>query len=764
MKTLKLFILFLISSTAGFSCGYYPYGEDIRFSLLEPNVVMKGQMNWFYYSNNEYYYNDYDFDINSIDQHRENIQSWNGYFGNRFTEQEIYEGLLIATKADLTSKTSNNSFIQTLNQPENIGFLNYLLFAKQLSKYNQVINDEWERVPKSFNKKRYGYIKKATTLAATETHPELKKRYAYLALRMAYYANDYELVQHIYSDYFSLITFESKVDYWALHFNVLADDFSERNSTLMALVFLNSSEKRFAAGRYLQYHMYNIKDVELAGKNTEEKIALYFAKAVLEDQRAAASIEAIQQLDPKHPCLEFLALRELNKLEDWVLTYHYTYFIGGNNYWYMENVDEANQQRMKEDREYAKNLASILKSGTKHSSSKWMQTFSLYARFIAKDHAGLVNELVTAEKATDEPEIQQFLRQLQVLTMLSLDQDPGLATDFVQKEIKQAVDQHQALFLLAVARELEFNQHQVMATGVFSKIGQPSGEYLVWKTQDMHQTLGIDFYSDYFYYIDAAYDVATVENLVTMVRPNGKKSEFNNWLFSDVAKDLTRLYDLIGTKYVRNDDWKNALAAFNQVNDTLWNSEHFAYKTYLSEDPFSNDFYDPYSDKHIEEVETRYTKPQLVREILRLQEVIATENGMKKARAAYRLGNCYRNMSYFGNAWLMRRYYWTSNTAPSGLTDDREYFSLKKAHDYYEMAYEQATSRKFKVLALRMVGYCEQLDLMQEADMVGDYYCGEYYLARVNPVYRQLKKLYPDDYDKVVFSCDYLPEYFEGKD
>ncbi len=764
MKTLKLFILFLISSTAGFSCGYYPYGEDIRFSLLEPNVVMKGQMNWFYYSNNEYYYNDYDFDINGIDQHRENIQSWNGYFGNRFTEQEIYEALLIATKADLSSKTCNNSFIQTLNQPENVAFLNYLLFAKQLAKYNQVINDEWERVPKSFNKKRYGYIKKATTLAASETHPELKKRYAYLALRMAYYANDYQLVQHIYSDYFSLIKFESKVDYWALHFNVLADDFSERNSTLMAMVFLNSSEKRFAAGRYLQYHMYNIKDVEQAGKNTEEKIALYFAKAVLQDQRAAASIEAIQQLDPKHPCLEFLALRELNKLEDWVLTYYYTYFNSGNNFWYMVNVEDANDQRMKEDRAYALQLAATLQTCAKTSSSKWMKTFELYARFIGKEHSDLVNELVMEEKRVDSPEIQSFLRQLQVLTLLSLDKDPTLTNVLIQKELKQAVDQHQSLYLLAIARELEYRKHFVLATGVFSKIGQPSGEYLVWKTQDMHRTLGIDFYSDYFYYIDAAYDVTVVEEVLKESTKTYIQPDFKMWLFADVRKDVMRLHDLIGTKYVRNDDWKAALTAFNQVNDTLWNSEYYAYKTYLSEDPFSNDFYDPYSDKHMEEVETRYTKPQLAREILRLQEVVATENGMKKARAAYRLGNCYRNMSYFGNAWLMRRYYWTTNTTPTGLSDDQEYFSLKQAHKYYEMAYESATSRKFKVLALRMVGYCEQLDLMQEADMVGDYYCGEYYLARVNPVYRQLKKLYPDDYDKVVFSCDYLPEYYEGKD
>lgn len=764
MKQFMLLTLFIsISTFSVFACGFYPYGEDVRFNLLKPDVVMPNQVNWFHYCAYKFYYNDYDFQIDSKEQYAENIALWNTYFGNQYKESDIYEALIHATSADIRNPNCGNQFIEGLHKNGKTAEISYFIFAKSCNDFNRQGSDPWERVPKSFQRKRAKMIKKALQYAAATTQPELKKRYAYLAIRMAYYQADEKKVQQIYDQYFSKIKYDNALDYWALHFYTLTETESEQRSIHAALVFLNSTEKRFAI-----HEAFN-KDVELSrlldfAKTDNEKIALHFISASLSYEKALDHIEAIAAIDPNHPCLNFLVLREINKLEDWILTPTYTEFSTSTSNFWEEVENQVITDRVSEDRDYASNLASVIQSITQRKSQpeSWLDVYAVYAKFLARDFVGFESSLeAVGEKVGDNKGQIHLLNQIWILYRIANDRSIFQMSKEDQAFIMEEQKANENQFLLAVARELEMKKQYVAAACVFSHVNE--GNNLdFWKSKQHHTTLGSDFYYEYFYYLDATYDINALKAIQQALTTNQSKDDFTQWCYVNLRKDETRFMDLIGTKFLRQNQLKEALNYFDQVNDTLWSSDYTSFNEYLNKDPFSNDFYGRYTNEHKAEIEKTYTKPELVREMLHCLNKINSSTGNEKAKYAYRLGNCYRNMTYYGNAWMMRRYYWSGYARLSGLEDDEEYYHANLAQKYYLMASEATTSSKFAALSLSMAARCEQYGLLFDIDANWRSDEEEAVAFKLNKYFKRLMTEYPSDYDQLANSCDYMPDYFSS--
>ena len=71
-------------------------------------------------------------------------------------------------------------------------------------------------------------------------------------------------------------------------------------------------------------------------------------------------------------------------------------------------------------------------------------------------------------------------------------------------------------------------------------------------------------------------------------------------------------------------------------------------------------------------------------------------------------------MSQYGHSWMLRRFqsytYWgygTNEYMNESYIDEYEYRANKKALQYYELAYQNAKTNKFKALCLRMMDYAE---------------------------------------------------------
>ena len=764
MKRFILLTLFTsLSSLSILACGFYPYGEDVRYNLLKPEMVMPNQVNWFHYCAYKFYYDDYDFQVDSKEQYAENTALWNVYFGNQYNEADIYEALIHATSADMRNKNCGNSFIEGLHKNGKTAEINYFIFAKSCSGFNTMGSDPWERVPKSFQRKRAKMIKKALQFAEDATQPELKKRYAYLALRMAYYHGDEKKVQTIYDNYFSKLKYENALDYWALHFYTLTETESQQRSIHAALVFLNSTEKRFAIHESFNTE-YALEDLLAKAKTNDEKIALHFISASLSYAKALDHIEAIAAIDPNHPCLNFLVLREINKLEDWILTPTYTEFSPSTQNIWEEVEQQVISDRVAEDRDYAAKLATVIRTiSTKRLTAEtWLDVYAVYATFLARDFEGFETKLEAVGDKVGSNQAQiHLLNQLWILYRIASDRSIFHMSKEDQTFLMEAHKANENQFLLAVARELEMKKQYVDAACIFSHVNEGTNSDF-WKSKQHHTTLGSDYYYEYFYYLDATYDIRSLKLIQQALTTRQTTDDFTQWCYVNLRKDEMRFMDLIGTKYFRQNQLNEALNYFEQVNDTLWNSDYTSFNEYLNKDPFSNDFYGRYTESHQKEIENTYTKPELVKEMLRCLEKINQTTGNEKAKYAYRLGNCYRNMTYYGNAWMMRRYFWSGYARLSGLEDDEEYYHANMAQKYYLMASEAATNSKFSALALTMAAKCEQYGLLFDIDANWRSDDEEVAAFKLNKYYKRLMKEYPDDYNQLVHSCDYMPDYFSS--
>ena len=121
--------------------------------------------------------------------------------------------------SELDNKNSTNTFVQYLLKKSDLSAINYLKFAKSCSPYSQVTYDPWGKGKDSKTKQRTKKIKLALKKCKAESNEMLKKRYAFLAIRLAYYAGNESQLNSIHATYFSSNK-SDVIDYWASYFKL----------------------------------------------------------------------------------------------------------------------------------------------------------------------------------------------------------------------------------------------------------------------------------------------------------------------------------------------------------------------------------------------------------------------------------------------------------------------------------------------------------------------------------------------------------------
>ena len=183
----------------------------------------------------------------------------------------------------------------------------------------------------------------------------------------------------------------------------------------------------------------------------------------------------------------------------------------------------------------------------------------------------------------------------------------------------------------------------------------------------------------------------------------------------------------------------------------------------LNANPFSADFYTEHEKSKNDTI--TYNKYQIAK---KLQDYIAKGDdltNMNRAKDYFLAANCYLNMTYYGNSWMMRRYWWSTNEIKSGLVDDEEFARCDLAKKYYKKAYEASTNDMQKALCLRMMGRCEKYalfdDLEYDRDFDYDKYGGYFeYVFSKNKSYKVLEENYPEEYYQLISNCETFSEYY----
>lgn len=763
MRRSIVFILILATSSLLplFACGpYYPFGDDIRFVLLKPGTFDYPEYTPFCYSADIFYDPSYNNDnSSSITINDENIRLWRKRCKSIPNINDTYNAIYIMN-GEINKPDIANTFIQYLQKNKDAEALNYLNFAKKCSPFNIIIDDPWERNEYANIPKRKQLITQALEKAKSINDEDLKLRYAFLAIRLAYYNNDRKATRDIYNQYFNNRLVKNIIDYWGMYFMTFAEPDSVKRNYYASQVFFFAPDKR----RQI-FFSYNkgipIESTLKYAKNNEEKTAVWMMAGFRKMGKALEILKNIHSLKPELDGLSVLLLREVNKLENWVFTPYYTSFEPSLEPRTYENETIYPAKRIRDDRIYARELLDFVSSVDfkKVDNPILWKIAKAYLTYITENFKTSLQLVETIQK-TEVPDAR-IKRQLDILKSLCLTamQDKPIIEDEIKPVLMSEFDKTNYKFIFAIARELEFKGNTTEAAILLSKLKDRKDNDnwrngIYWRTKTYHYTLYVNYYDDYFFYLDAQFNANQVEELITNVQAAKGNDAFAQWEYSVIKKDIYRLYDLLGTKYLRVNNLNSALNNFKKVNDTLWNSRYFYYSTYLNANPFYTNMYNEHRKTIADTV--KYNKTQITAKLIDYLGKAENKNNQNRDYYCFLAANCYLNMTQYGNSWIMKRYYWTSSLHKTKLEDDEDYFSCKRAKQYYLKANEVSKNKKFAALCLRMAARCEEYNLTNNVLDKGSVNA-----LKENIYFKELKKNYPDYSTDLISNCESFESYFK---
>ena len=186
---------------------------------------------------------------------------------------------------------------------------------------------------------------------------------------------------------------------------------------------------------------------------------------------------------------------------------------------------------------------------------------------------------------------------------------------------------------------------------------------------------------------------------------DNKKDTFSVWLRSDLLTEKDKLNDLLGTKYIRQNNLVKAAETFKKIdfmywnnNYSLWNESYYSLGKIFDKNPFYTLEYTP---DFIKKKENFYlTKLSVTTKLI---DYLARANdSAEENRDLYYflVANCYKNMTISGNSWMMRRFGFSSYDVEPFPVDQVEFTKGLMAKKYYKLAGTYSQNLKFKSLCL----------------------------------------------------------------
>ncbi len=780
MKKLAVFIAVLLNSIIT-ACGYYPYGEDLRFSFLNPKNLPYRNYASFYYSALGFTAEP---EVGA--DARDNEELWKKYCRNKVSLEDIEDVLNHYSYSDI-QPDRKNSFLKYLYAQKDTEALDYLKFAKNCEYFNTWQDDPWERKDSIAGIKRKELIGKAVSFAGSSRNMEIRKRYAFLAVRLAFYQGDMKTLNRVYGQYFSTGNTGTVIDVWALYFKAVAEENPGLKNLYLAKVFALSPAKRFVAWQLFVSRLPQEETLKYA-KNNSERSAVLLMYGVYNPEKNLENLKKMYAVDAGTEGLSFLLLRETSKLEDWIYTPYYSLFEPAirQNYFTSDNDPEEESiqrilQRTETDREYAGKVLEFVSSAdlSKVENPEFWRLVKAELLLMTRNYSGSLEEIAGLEKMLPvNSGIRQNLELIKTLNLFA-GQEYGKAV--IPEETKNILlrNKHNKYFIFALGRELEYLGNTDDAALLYVSLDTSyQNDYfsVFYKSLKNTKKTYTDYYADYFDYLDAVYTSGQLKSFISKTESLYKTGDAFYRQYHPLKQvQINELYDLLGTKYIRENKLQPALAVFQKLGENyfdgqsaLWEREKEDDKVagkIFSENPFYELRYTPdFIDK---KEEFRLSKISITKKLI--EYIGRAENPGEKDRDYYYflVANCYYNMTQYGNAWMMKRYSLSSSGNFSVREDNEEFNAANLAKLYYGKALEQAKTEKFKALCLRMQGRCENYKLDFKQDEAVDYfYASEGYeeeRLQKNKYYQDLAGNYGDHYSDMMSGCDSFAEYFKAR-
>lgn len=592
---------------------------------------------------------------------------WKSYFNKGVSQKVIHDAIFLGDNKAL------NALLRVLQQRKDADGLNYMKLFKQMQAINNA--DPW-----NYPDKKQQAVDNSTwsnILNNASTHilssKKLSSRYWLMAMRAAYYTNKKQLCQQLWNKYQSR--------------------FSENDIRMLAEGYLAS---------------YWYKDGE------REKAREFYAKiGDLQSLRWCfrndIGLKGIQKLYAEAPnsvAFPYLIQDYVNSIDN---DLHPT--------WQDESNDSIKQAVMREMRSFRSFVSNVLQEKKVINPALWKSAAAYFA-FLLNEKETAINELDEAENMNGTARMKENIRVIRFLVK-STNTDHNDAFDaYVLKELKWLMGKVKSESAFqdyawspyatrnhysdALERIVYYNltpgylKDGKFATGaaltgmtnefinINFKGNKRSAKYLSSWTEGYY----IDDYNEFNNRIFNLLDSADVKDVVAyqqlLVNP-AKGTELQQYAASYCFQNMNYYNDMIGTKYLRTEEFAKASEYLGKVSLPYLSSTDFA--PYLHADSSYPLWYAWKMRKALDK--RRYVKtaltvnPKLIfsNRMLTLQQRLnlATDN-KEKAQINYELAKRYLQASLMGYCWAYLHYNWSIGDMPenSAKSDDNYIANAEK--------------------------------------------------------------------------------------
>jgi hypothetical protein len=709
------------------SCGPdYTTSEDFRFWLLQPELAASRPLHAFYFTTEELYATDYS-EIAAL-PYDANIAEWQAVVGTAVPAEAIATILYGTAPVDFFANEEEffrtNAFLQALTRMKN-GWPAYLRYAKRCE---QLVNSEdpWGFIAHDGDGIRKAWRTGIAELKAAK-HPLLRTRLAFQLVRLAHHGHDPERPdmdpQPIYDRYLAPLRGDSWMEASAAFYLAGMRNNPERDLAFAEL-FDRAPDKQF---RMVQLFVSGAVENYLPlAKDDRHRATLLVMRDLQHPGRALEDLERIAAWDPGNRHLPLLLTREVNKLEDWLLTPAVTEYDAAIRHWNELEEGVTREQVLRADLDYLQSIQEFIRRIAPQAAQEQRPLLNLldgHLSFVAGKVPSCTNLL---ERLVDHPAADPLIKvQARLDLILCGVMSSSTLTERTQQDILALVELVNTEAVLHPYRSRLLGQlHLYLGMKLIERGEVPEGVFLLARSE-RHFGNMVTWHGKNARHV--AFERATPTDYDRMIALLDKpdKTPFEHYLTAtderpadwesteEIFKgsELTRekLLDYKAMWYLREDRLEEAAAAYRQIPDAFWND--YPYTLFTDDDPFVVNIEDPHNYSHSDSA--RYTRRTIVERMIALKNE-AARDPKKRALNHYLLGNAYYSMSWHGKYWGLSRIAWSMwemdqwrDREDSGPGDD-DYFGTQRAKEQYILAIAHAKDPVLKAMAVRMAGECER--------------------------------------------------------
>ncbi|TNE82334.1 MAG: hypothetical protein EP332_00215 [Bacteroidetes bacterium] len=706
----------MLFSTSALACWEWPEGESYRFNLLRPEIAGRSSWQLFHFTShylNGEPYGEYDLGM------EKNLLEWRLLLDDKLSLDEVYQGIYksdyLGLQVDIATQSGSKSkFMRALLDSKNKEAKQVLSFIKVVE-VSRDVKSYWD-FKNDLEKKNKEIVERGIKLYQSIQSSNLKCRIAYQLLKIC----SNQEFDTVWTNYMAPVQFASLVGNWALtdkgryHYH---RDQKALSNYYYAKAFHRADEKKYWA-----YESFVPDSADAAMQYIESRddsIALLFLRALKKVRPAIEEIRDFSQLKAPPEFMEMLLIREMNKLEDQLLTGTLTHMEPAVPL-YEPNQENDFKHTQRQALQNARALQSILVKQKPSSGSEgiWHLSAAYASWMIGEAVTGLAEIQKSRAAATQNKELlwQIDLIETQLLVQAGLHNSQKALTKAVQvfSQLAQSLEKEtyesiESNYFLALGNQFHQLGDDVHAACCYSRVTHYIDVF------PMYSGYGIDSkLVNYFFFLDNESDIKSIAQLrQKMLQPS--RNKLDSFLLAIIRQDPHRLSDLLATKYFRAEDYERSSAVFRSIPKSYWaKSQWYIYKG--GGNPFRATLFQSAQSNNWEDETNRpiaYSRQSLADSMKAWTRLLASDQG-DKGEMYWKMAQVRYNTTYQGTYWMMGRYWWSIH---EDLSDDwsrgmskaekLDYYGARVAAKYYQLAYQHLKSPRKKAYALAMMGRCE---------------------------------------------------------